>query len=77
MAIPVRCGDDVIAVLSRDTDYERSRVRSTLESAYTECADELCQMASEGTSMLPVPRMTLASAFMIQTRPMAAKTMLE
>ena len=26
------------------------------------------QIASDGTSMLPVPRMTLASAFRIQTR---------
>src|SRR5690606_23440082 len=32
-AIPVRCGEDVIAVLSRDSDLQRSRVRSTLETA--------------------------------------------
>uniref|UniRef100_UPI0024553AF0 PAS domain-containing sensor histidine kinase n=1 Tax=Nocardia abscessus TaxID=120957 RepID=UPI0024553AF0 len=48
-AIPVRCGDDVIAVLSRDTDLQRSRVRSQLESAYVACADDLCQMIADGT----------------------------
>ncbi|MBF6482413.1 histidine kinase N-terminal domain-containing protein, partial [Nocardia cyriacigeorgica] len=48
-AIPVRCGDDVIAVLSRDTDLQRSKVRSTLEIAYVACADDLCQMIADGT----------------------------
>ncbi|MBD0321919.1 MAG: histidine kinase N-terminal domain-containing protein, partial [Aldersonia sp.] len=48
-AVPVRCGDDVIAVLSRDTNLARSRARSTLELAYLACADDLCQMISEGT----------------------------
>lgn len=48
-AIPVRCGDDVIAVLSRDTDMQRSRVRSTLEIAYLACADDLCQMIADGS----------------------------
>jgi two-component sensor histidine kinase len=48
-AIPVRCGDDVIAVLSRDTDVSRARARSTLELAYLACADDLCQMISDGT----------------------------
>lgn len=48
-AIPVRCGDDVIAVLSRDTDRQRSRVRSNLEIAYLACADDLCQMIADGT----------------------------
>lgn len=48
-AIPVRCGDDIIAVLSRDTDRQRSRVRSSLEVAYVACADDLCQMIAEGT----------------------------
>ena len=32
---------------------------------------------NDGTSMLPVPRMTLASAFISQTSGVAAKTMLE
>ncbi|NUS42440.1 MAG: sensor histidine kinase [Mycobacteriaceae bacterium] len=48
-AIPVRSGEHVIAVLSRDTDVARSRVRSTLELAYMACADDLCQMISDGT----------------------------
>ncbi|WP_028478749.1 sensor histidine kinase [Nocardia sp. CNY236] len=48
-AIPVRCGDDVIAVLSRDTDVQRSQVRSTLEIAYVACADDLCHMIADGT----------------------------
>ncbi|MEU2036409.1 sensor histidine kinase [Nocardia amamiensis] len=48
-AIPVRCGDDVIAVLSRDTEVQRPRVRSQLETAYVACADDLCQMIADGT----------------------------
>ena len=35
------------------------------------------QTASDGTSMLPVPRMTLASAFMSQTRTLPTKTTFE
>ena len=35
------------------------------------------QIASDGTSMLPVPRMTLASAFISQTSTVPAKTTLE
>jgi two-component sensor histidine kinase/PAS domain-containing protein len=48
-AIPVRCGEHVIAALSRDTDLARSRARSKLELAYLACADDLCQMISDGT----------------------------
>jgi two-component system, sensor histidine kinase PdtaS len=55
-AVPVRCGDDVIAVLSRDTDFLRSRIRSTLELAYTQCADDLFQMISDGTYPTPEDR---------------------
>ena len=55
-AIPVRAGDDVIAVLSREADFERSRIRSTLELAYTACADDLCVMISEGTYPTPEDR---------------------
>ena len=47
-AVPVRCGDDVIAVLSRDTDRQR-QVRSSLETAYVACADDLSQMIADGT----------------------------
>ncbi len=35
------------------------------------------QTAADGTSMLPVPRMTLASAFISQTSTLPANTMLE
>jgi hypothetical protein len=35
------------------------------------------QMASEGTSMLPVPRITLASPFMSHTSHVPAKTTFE
>ncbi|MFH5210966.1 sensor histidine kinase [Antrihabitans spumae] len=55
-AIPVRCGEDVIAVLSRDTDFARSQIRSTLETAYTTCADDLCEMISDGTYPTPEDR---------------------
>ncbi|MBB5912298.1 two-component sensor histidine kinase [Nocardia transvalensis] len=48
-AIPVRVGDDVIAVLGRDTDVQRSKIRGTLEHAYMACADDLCQMIADGT----------------------------
>ncbi|MBF6149026.1 MULTISPECIES: sensor histidine kinase [Nocardia] len=47
--IPVRCGTDVIAVLGRDTDMQRSKVRGSLEHAYMSCADDLCQMIADGT----------------------------
>ncbi|WP_216894144.1 sensor histidine kinase [Nocardia alni] len=48
-AIPVRVGDDVIAVLGRDTEVQRSKVRGNLETAYMACADDLCQMIADGT----------------------------
>ncbi|WP_282780977.1 histidine kinase N-terminal domain-containing protein, partial [Nocardia sp. CC201C] len=48
-AIPVRVGDDVIAVLGRDTDVQRRKMRSNLEVAYMSCADDLCQMVNDGT----------------------------
>jgi two-component system, sensor histidine kinase PdtaS len=48
-AIPVRVGTDVIAVLGRDTDIQRSKIRSDLEQAYMACADDLCQMIADGT----------------------------
>ncbi|TSD97325.1 ATPase [Skermania sp. ID1734] len=55
-AIPVRCGDDVIAVLSRDTEAERVRVKGTLEHAYMACADDLCQMICDGSFPMPEDR---------------------
>lgn len=48
-AIPVRCEQDVIAVLGRDTDWAPSRVHSKLEDAYRDCADDLCQMIADGS----------------------------
>ncbi|RMI35139.1 sensor histidine kinase [Nocardia stercoris] len=48
-AIPVRVGEHVIAVLGRDTDVPRSDVLGSLEHAYMSCADDLCQMISDGT----------------------------
>ena len=47
--IPVRCGNDVIAVLERDTELERRKVGGSLEHAYMNCADDLCQMIADGT----------------------------
>src|SRR5262249_41956755 len=48
-AIPVRVGDDIIAVLGRDTDVQRRKMRSGLDIAYMSCADDLCQMVADGT----------------------------
>ncbi|MEV6770419.1 histidine kinase N-terminal domain-containing protein [Nocardia sp. NPDC051030] len=48
-AIPVRVGDDIIAILGRDTDIQRRKMRSSLEIAYMSCADDLCQMVADGT----------------------------
>lgn len=48
-AIPVRVGEDVIAVLGRDTEVERTKIRGHLEIAYMACADDLCQMIADGT----------------------------
>ncbi|KAA0024002.1 sensor histidine kinase [Antrihabitans cavernicola] len=55
-AIPVLSGGHVIAVLSRDTDLARTRMRSTLELAYLECADDLCLMINDGTFPTPEDR---------------------
>jgi two-component sensor histidine kinase len=52
-AIPVRRGDRVIAVLSRDTNLAAARVPSQLELAYLSSAGELVQMMSEGTFPFP------------------------
>jgi two-component sensor histidine kinase len=47
-AIPVRYGDAVIAVVSRDTNLATSRAPSRLELAYLDCAGQLAQMIGEG-----------------------------
>ncbi|QTJ69020.1 sensor histidine kinase [Rhodococcus sp. ZPP] len=48
-AVPVRWGSEVIAVLSRDTNLSHQRAQSPLEVAYLDCAEDLCQMISDGT----------------------------
>jgi two-component system, sensor histidine kinase PdtaS len=48
-AIPVRVGEDIIAVLGRDIEVQRSKIRGSLENAYMSCADDLCQMIADGT----------------------------
>ena len=48
-AVPVRLDGRVIAVLSRDTNLSHQRAQSPLELAYLDCAEDLCQMISDGT----------------------------
>ncbi|MBW4716272.1 sensor histidine kinase [Saccharothrix obliqua] len=48
-AIPVRLGDSVIAVLSRNTNLAVPRVPSPLEISYLGSAADLCQMIADGT----------------------------
>ncbi|MBV6760086.1 MULTISPECIES: sensor histidine kinase [Rhodococcus] len=48
-AVPVRWNGEVIAVLSRDTNLSHQRAQSPLEVAYLDCAEDLCQMISDGT----------------------------
>jgi two-component sensor histidine kinase len=47
-AIPVRFGDRVIAVISRDSNLASVRVPSQLELTYLQAADDLALMVSEG-----------------------------
>ncbi|KWX68864.1 sensor histidine kinase [Mycobacterium sp. NAZ190054] len=47
-AVPVRHGNDVVAVLTHQTSQAPRQV-SPLEAAYVECARDLLQMLSEGT----------------------------
>ncbi|MCP2167985.1 sensor histidine kinase [Goodfellowiella coeruleoviolacea] len=47
--IPVRLDDQVIAVLSRDTNLAVPRVPSPLEISYLGSAADLCQMIADGT----------------------------
>ncbi|MEV0678206.1 histidine kinase N-terminal domain-containing protein [Actinosynnema sp. NPDC050436] len=48
-AIPVKRHDEVIAVLSRNTNLAVPRVPSPLEISYLGSAADLCQMISDGT----------------------------
>ena len=45
----MRLDGRVIAVLSRDTNLSHQRAQSPLELAYLDCAEDLCQMISDGT----------------------------
>jgi two-component sensor histidine kinase len=47
--IPVRRGNAVLAVLSRDTNLAMPRVPSPLEIAYLGSASDLCQMIADGS----------------------------
>lgn len=53
--IPVRLGNEIVAVLSRDTNLAVPRVPSPLEIAYLGSAADLCQMISDGTFPTPEP----------------------
>ena len=48
-AIPVRYGNALLAVLSRDANLTMPRVPSPLEIAYLAGAADLCQMIADGT----------------------------
>jgi two-component system, sensor histidine kinase PdtaS len=48
-AVPVRYGDDVVAVLTHQTALASTRESSPLERAYLDCAGDLVHMLSEGT----------------------------
>ncbi|MHA6801073.1 histidine kinase N-terminal domain-containing protein [Bounagaea algeriensis] len=53
--IPVRLGDDVIAVLGRDTNLAVPRVPSPLEISYLGSSADLCQMVADGAFPTPEP----------------------
>ncbi|AYJ49275.1 sensor histidine kinase [Rhodococcus sp. P1Y] len=61
-SVPVRCGEHVIAVLTRDANPTRQRTASALEIAYRDCADDLCAMISEGTFPTPAERTDVNSS---------------
>jgi two-component sensor histidine kinase len=54
-AVPVRRGEALVAVLSRDTNLASARMPSQLELSYLTSAGELLQMVSEGTFPFPGP----------------------
>ncbi|MFB9565669.1 histidine kinase N-terminal domain-containing protein [Saccharopolyspora hordei] len=53
--IPVRLGEEIVAVLSRDTNLAVPRVPSPLEISYLGSAADLCQMVADGTFPTPEP----------------------
>ncbi|MGA9873044.1 MAG: histidine kinase N-terminal domain-containing protein [Rhodococcus sp. (in: high G+C Gram-positive bacteria)] len=61
-SVPVRSGPHVIAVLTRDSNPNRQRPASGLETAYRDCADDLCRMISEGTFPTPAERTDVNSS---------------
>ncbi|WP_059021740.1 sensor histidine kinase [Mycobacterium sp. M26] len=48
-AVPVRCNNQVVAVLTHQTALAERRTSSPLEKAYLDCAGNLLHMLSEGT----------------------------
>jgi two-component system, sensor histidine kinase PdtaS len=52
-AVPVRRGERVVAVLTRETDPAATRIPSQLELTYLTTAGELLQMVGEGTFPFP------------------------
>ena len=52
-AVPVRHGEQVVAVLTRETDPAATRIPSQLELTYLTTAGELLQMISEGSFPFP------------------------
>lgn len=54
-AFPVRYGNDVVAVLGRDTNRSAGRVPSQLESSYLRIAGDLVQMVAQGRFPFPGP----------------------
>ncbi|KZF12716.1 MAG: histidine kinase N-terminal domain-containing protein [Rhodococcus sp. (in: high G+C Gram-positive bacteria)] len=61
-SVPVRCGEHVIGVLTRDANPTRQRPPSALEIAYRDCADDLSRMISEGTFPTPDERTDINSS---------------
>lgn len=53
--IPVKLGQDIVAVLSRDTNLAVPRVPSPLEISYLGSSADLCQMVADGTFPTPEP----------------------
>ncbi|MFP5219682.1 MAG: sensor histidine kinase [Actinomycetes bacterium] len=52
-AVPVRRGESVVAVVTRETDPAASRIPSQLELTYLTTAGELLQMVAEGSFPFP------------------------
>jgi two-component system, sensor histidine kinase PdtaS len=55
-AIPVRYGDEIVAVVSREANVSTARSPSNLELTYLQSAAELAQMLADGTFPYPGDR---------------------